>query len=191
MVVPGDHGPHLGHSGLAELAGKRLEQGPSGATQPDARLDRLARERGLSRSELLRALLAEASGAPAAAPEPPTRSEALELLAAKARSGNVAAVVALERALRLAGDHDSLASALQTRLERGAAEDEAAVLTELGRLYDEHLDRKEEALGMILRAIELDPTNEAAHDAAYRLVFNDPDRFADELAALFEPYRKR
>ena len=69
-----------------------------------ARLDRLARERGLSRSELVRALLAEASGAPAAAPGRPTRQEALELLAAKARSGSVTAAVALERALRIAGE---------------------------------------------------------------------------------------
>src|SRR5690606_9561567 len=68
-----------------------------------------------------------------------------------------------------AGDHHNLARALQARLERGGSDDEAALRTELGRLYDEHLGRKEEALEMILRAIDLDPDNEAAHDAAYRL----------------------
>jgi hypothetical protein len=35
------------------------------------------------------------------------------------------------------------------------------------------------------------PRSPVPDDAAYRLVFNDPDRFADEMAALFEPYRKR
>jgi hypothetical protein len=67
-----------------------------------ARLDRLASTRGLSRSELVRRLLAEADGAPATIP--PNRSEALQLLAEKARAGSVAAMVALERALRLGGE---------------------------------------------------------------------------------------
>lgn len=75
----------------------------------------------------------------------------------------------LEAALRRVGDHQNLARALSTRLERGNADDEAALRTELGGLYDEHLNRKEEALEMILRAIDLEPTNEAAHDAAFRL----------------------
>jgi tetratricopeptide (TPR) repeat protein len=75
----------------------------------------------------------------------------------------------LEGALRRVGDHVNLARALSARLDRGGADDEAAVRTELGRLYDEHLDRKEEALEMVLRAIDLAPVNEAAHDAAYRL----------------------
>jgi DNA-binding transcriptional ArsR family regulator len=76
-----------------------------------ARLDRLARARGLSRSELVRALLAEAEGAPAARPSAPTRLEALELLADKARSGSVPAAIALERALRLGGEPAVLAPA--------------------------------------------------------------------------------
>jgi hypothetical protein len=67
-----------------------------------ARLDRLAAARGLSRSELVRRLLAEADGAPATVA--PSRSEALQLLAEKARSGSVVAMVALERALRLGGE---------------------------------------------------------------------------------------
>jgi Ribbon-helix-helix protein, copG family len=69
-----------------------------------ARLDRLARARGLSRSELVRALLADADGAPATRPGAPSRLEALELLADKARTGSVVAMVGLERALRLGGE---------------------------------------------------------------------------------------
>ncbi|MBX3213392.1 MAG: tetratricopeptide repeat protein [Labilithrix sp.] len=75
----------------------------------------------------------------------------------------------LEGALRRAGDHQNLARALGTRLERGGAEDEAALRTELGGLYDRHLGKKDEALEMILRAIDLEPGNEPAHDAAFRL----------------------
>jgi len=75
----------------------------------------------------------------------------------------------LEAALRRIGDWPNLARALSSRLERGGADDEAAVRTELGGLYDRHLGRKDEALEMILRAIDLEPANEHAHDAAYRL----------------------
>ena len=75
----------------------------------------------------------------------------------------------LEASLRRAGAHANLARALQTRLERTGQDDEAALRTELGFLYDEHLGRKDEALEMVLRAIDLAPTNEAAHDAAFRL----------------------
>lgn len=69
-----------------------------------ARLDRLARARGLNRSELVRQLLAEADGAPAPAARPPSRVEVLELLADKARGGSIGAMVAYERALRLGGE---------------------------------------------------------------------------------------
>jgi tetratricopeptide (TPR) repeat protein len=75
----------------------------------------------------------------------------------------------LEGALRRAEDHVNLARALGARLERGGAEDEAALRTELGGLYDQHLGRKDEALEMILRALDLEPANEPAHDAAFRL----------------------
>lgn len=73
--------------------------------EPDrARLDRLASARGLTRSELVRRLLREADGAPAMPAGHPSRLEALELLQEKAREGSVAAMVALERALRLGGE---------------------------------------------------------------------------------------
>ena len=75
----------------------------------------------------------------------------------------------LEASLRKVGDHLNLARALSARLDRGNADDEAALRTELGLLFDQHLDRKEEALEMILRAIDLEPTNESAHEAAFRL----------------------
>ncbi len=82
---------------------------------------------------------------------------------------NVVEARRLEAALRRAGDWPNLARALSSRLERGGAEDEAALRTELGGLYDRHLDRKDEALEMILRAIDLEPANESVHDAAFRL----------------------
>jgi hypothetical protein len=68
-----------------------------------ARLDRLAAERGLTRSEIVRRLLCEADGAPSTPAGRPSRLEALELLRTKAQGGSVAAMVALERALRLGG----------------------------------------------------------------------------------------
>lgn len=75
----------------------------------------------------------------------------------------------LEAALRRVGDHENLARALAARIERGGASDEAAVRAELGSLYDQHLGRRDEALEMILRALDLEPGSEAAHDVAYRL----------------------
>jgi Ribbon-helix-helix protein, copG family len=93
-----------------------------------ARLDRLASARGLSRSELVRRLLAEAEGAPAT-PAGISRSEALHLLADKARSGSVGAMVALERALRLGGEPALPApvKAGPVRLEELTADDLRAV----------------------------------------------------------------
>jgi Ribbon-helix-helix protein, copG family len=69
-----------------------------------ARLDRLAADRGLTRGELVRRLLREADGAPSEPAGHPSRLEALELLRTKAQEGSVAAMVALERALRLGGE---------------------------------------------------------------------------------------
>jgi hypothetical protein len=53
---------------------------------------------GVSRSSIVRDALRNASTRPA---REPTHDEALELLATVARAGNVAAMIALERALRL------------------------------------------------------------------------------------------
>jgi hypothetical protein len=64
-----------------------------------AELDAVAARAGLTRSRLVRQLIANSNGSVSSVP---SRREALELLAAKARAGNVAAAIALERALRLA-----------------------------------------------------------------------------------------
>jgi hypothetical protein len=64
-----------------------------------AQLDAVAARAGLSRSRMVRQLIANSADGRFSAV--PSRREALELLAAKARAGNVAAAIALERALRL------------------------------------------------------------------------------------------
>ena len=63
-------------------------------------LDAAAARAGLTRSRVVRQLIA--NSAYASVSPVPSRREALELLAANARAGNVAAAIALERALRLA-----------------------------------------------------------------------------------------
>jgi hypothetical protein len=72
-------------------------------SQELAELDAAARKAGLTRARLARRLLARCGEDTPAAPD---RREALELLAAAAREGNVPAMVALERALRLAREPD-------------------------------------------------------------------------------------
>jgi hypothetical protein len=64
-----------------------------------AELDAAASRAGLTRARLVRQLLA---GGRDAAGTTPSRQEALGMLAEAAREGNVPAMVALERALRLA-----------------------------------------------------------------------------------------
>ena len=77
----------------------------------------------------------------------------------------------LEGVLRKASDHANLARASESRLSRGGEHvpDRAALLAELGRLYEDHLGRAAEALTMRIEAIALDPTDEASHAAAMRL----------------------
>jgi hypothetical protein len=65
-----------------------------------AELDAVAARAGLTRSRMLRQLIANSSDGSVA--PVPSRREVLDLLAAKARAGNVTAAIALERALRLA-----------------------------------------------------------------------------------------
>jgi hypothetical protein len=65
-----------------------------------AQLDAVAARAGLTRSRFVRQLIANSANGSVSLF--PSRREALELLAAKARTGNVAAAIALERALRLA-----------------------------------------------------------------------------------------
>ncbi|HEY8076262.1 MAG TPA: tetratricopeptide repeat protein, partial [Labilithrix sp.] len=75
----------------------------------------------------------------------------------------------LEGALRAKEDWTSLARALEGRLARGSAPDAAEISSELGRLYEEHLGRAGEAFEMHLRALDLDPKNEAVLDAGQRV----------------------
>jgi Ribbon-helix-helix protein, copG family len=61
-----------------------------------AQLEAKASENGMNRARFLRNLITEAvDGAPVEAPEPPTYDELLELLAEKARQGNVSAIRSL------------------------------------------------------------------------------------------------
>jgi hypothetical protein len=64
-----------------------------------AELDAAAHAAGLTRSRYVRSLI---TGSGEGASAVPSRREAIDLLAAKARGGNIQAIVALERALQLA-----------------------------------------------------------------------------------------
>ena len=79
-----------------------------------ARLDALAAERGLSRSEAVRALIEEAT----AATGPASLGEALTLLSAKARAGDTRAQVALVRTL---SDREPQRDRVQRRRDELAA----------------------------------------------------------------------
>lgn len=122
--------------------------------------------------------------------EPERASEILESALELSAEGAVEAR-RLERALRSAGDHATLARALSSRLERGEAADEAAIRIELGTLYDAHLDRKDEALSMLLGALDLAPADDDAHDAALRLAAAAGDLAAYEarVRALAESHQ--
>jgi tetratricopeptide (TPR) repeat protein len=73
-------------------------------------------------------------------------------------------------ALRARGRHGMLARALEARLATAADPSQAAViLEELASVYEEHLGRLEEAFATRLRALSLDPTSPAAHEAARTL----------------------
>lgn len=76
----------------------------------------------------------------------------------------------LEGALRAADDHANLVRALEARITRsGTPEDAADIYGELGRLYEEHLGRVDDAFDMRLLALDLDPGSDVTHDAAQRL----------------------
>jgi tetratricopeptide (TPR) repeat protein len=76
----------------------------------------------------------------------------------------------LERILRLRGDYETLARALELRLSHlGDGPEAAALLSELAELYDEKLGRAEDALGLRMRAVANDPRAPAVHAAALAL----------------------
>ncbi len=78
----------------------------------------------------------------------------------------------LEAALRAADDHGNLVRALEARINRsgsGEPADAATIYGELGRLYEDHLGRAEDAFEMRQRALDIDPAADATHEAAARL----------------------
>lgn len=117
--------------------------------------------------------------------EPDRAKEILES-ALELGAENVVEARRLEAALRKSDDHASLARALEARLTRAGHStgnldagklatlleripDAANVYADLGRLYEEHLGRVEDALEMRLATLQLDPASNDAHDAARRL----------------------
>lgn len=100
--------------------------------------------------------------------EPDRAKEILES-AFELSAENLVEARRLEGALRNRGEHQSLARALETRLARGTAPDEAAIYAELGRLYDGTLNKPGEAFEMWMRALERDPGLEETHAALYRI----------------------
>ncbi len=92
----------------------------------------------------------------------------------------------LEAALRRTNDHVNLGRALEARLNRGHAPDEAEVRAELAHIYDVHLGKKDEALEMVLRSIDVDPRAVEAHDTAQRLAaeVGKSDAYEDRLRTL-------
>ena len=76
----------------------------------------------------------------------------------------------LEAALRGADDHGNLVRALEARITRsGTPADASSIYGELGRLYEEHLGRVEDAFEMRLRALDIDAGSDVIHEAAQRL----------------------
>ncbi|MDB4937976.1 MAG: Exonuclease SbcC, partial [Labilithrix sp.] len=95
----------------------------------------------------------------------------------------------LEAALRAADDHGNLVRALEARITRsGTPADAANIYGELGRLYEEHLGRVEDAYQMRLRALDLDPGSDVAHDAAQRLAtaLGNVEAYEQRVRALAE-----
>lgn len=139
------------------------------------------RELAISRAEVLVELsrIAERQGEPDRAKE--ILESAFELGAENENEAR-----RLEATLRKGGDHATLARVLEARLARGKASDEAEIASDLGRLYEEHLGRLDDALTMRLRALALDPTSDATHDAAERVA-----RAASRVEAYEEAVRSR
>ncbi|MBX3190957.1 MAG: tetratricopeptide repeat protein [Labilithrix sp.] len=129
------------------------------------RQDELPEDAPISRSEVM----FELSQIAARQGEPDRAKEILES-AFELSTESVLEARRLEGALRKSDDHAGLARALESRVSRaGAPTDAAAIYAELGRLYEDHLGRTDEALEMRLRALDLDPGSDETHEAAQRL----------------------
>ena len=129
------------------------------------RQDDIAEDAPISRSEVMFELsrIAGRQG------EPDRAKEILES-AFELSQENVVEARRLEGALRAADDHANLVRALEARIGRsGMPADAAGILSELGRLYETHLGRMDDAFELRLRALDLDPGADAIHEAAHRL----------------------
>jgi tetratricopeptide (TPR) repeat protein len=129
------------------------------------RQEEIAEDAPISRSEVMFELskIAGRQG------EPDRAKEILES-AFELSTESVVEARRLEAALRGANDHGNLVRALEARITRsGTPADASNIYGELGRLYEEHLGRVEDAYEMRLRALDLDPASDATHDAAQRL----------------------
>ncbi len=129
------------------------------------RQDDIAEDAPISRSEVMFELsrIAGRQG------EPDRAKEILES-AFELSQDNVVEARRLEGALRANDDHANLVRALEARISRsGMPADAAEILSELGRLYESHLGRMDDAFELRLRALDLDPGADAIHEAAHRL----------------------
>jgi tetratricopeptide (TPR) repeat protein len=129
------------------------------------RQEEIAEDAPISRSEVMFELskIAGRQG------EPDRAKEILES-AFELSTESVVEARRLEAALRAADDHGNLVRALEARITRsGTPADAANIYGELGRLYETHLGRVEDAFEMRLRALDIDPGSDAIHEAAQRL----------------------
>jgi tetratricopeptide (TPR) repeat protein len=131
------------------------------------RQEEIAEDAPISRAEVMFELskIASRQG------EPDRAKEILES-AFELSTENVLEARRLEAALRAADDHGNLVRALEARITRSGARepaDAANIYGELGRLYEDHLGRNEDAFEMRLRALDIDPAADVTHEAAARL----------------------
>jgi tetratricopeptide (TPR) repeat protein len=129
------------------------------------RQDEITEDAPISRSEVMFELskIAGRQG------EPDRAKEILES-AFELSAESVVEARRLEAALRGADDHGNLVRALEARITRsGTPADASSIYGELGRLYEEHLGRVEDAFEMRLRALDIDAGSDVIHEAAQRL----------------------
>jgi tetratricopeptide (TPR) repeat protein len=129
------------------------------------RQEEIAEDAPISRSEVMFELskIADRQG------EPDRAKEILESAFELSAESQVEAR-RLEAALRGADDHGNLVRALEARITRsGTPADASSIYGELGRLYEEHLGRVEDAFEMRLRALDIDAGSDVIHEAAQRL----------------------
>lgn len=148
------------------------------------RQEQTAENAPISRSEVLFELskIAHRQG------EPDRAKEILES-AFEVAQENIVESRRLENALRAVEDHTNLVRALESRIGTLAAPEEAAeICNELGRLYENHLGRSEDAFELRLRALDLDSEAVETHSAARRLAtaLGKTDIYSQRLRTLAE-----